>query len=67
MLQRCPNLQRRFRYQFLFLVGQPIKKDGAVSSVLLRVLVPRRCALVAPGGVLLSLAVLVAGLSAPLL
>ena len=65
MLQRLPAPGRRFLDELLFLVRQHIEKDGAVSSVLLRVLISGRRALVAPSGVLLPLAVLVAGLSAP--
>ena len=50
----------------LFFVCQHIKKDRAVGTVFLRVLVAGRRALVGAGGVFLAEAVLVAGLSATL-
>ena len=66
MLQGLPAPQRRPGHQLPLLLCEHVEKDGAVSSVLLRVFVPRRRPRMAARRVPLPGAVPVPRLSAPL-
>lgn len=67
VFQRRPAPHRRIHHQLPLGFAQRIKKDGAVSPILLCVVIARRCALVAPGGVFMSGAVPVPRLAAAFL
>ena len=59
--------QGRLLHDLQFILGQHIKKDGAISSVLFRVLVTRWRTRMATSGISFSLAVFIYRLTSPLL